>query len=339
MGVYHLMGLGRSVGAVTGPISFLTYQYFHNQAFFNRSGEAKQREEGKKVGDIQAMIFFTTQEVLEGKLPEGRPFFAYSYYDNAAGQIPKHPQEIKAGPMKETLKTLLTDIWKPTVLANIVENSPQKSKMSLHRDLYWVEIDRRNLLVTFERIALIVKALQTGKEGKEIWMNLTGGNNITNFALQLAANLTGEVARLYYIQAHNQDAERCIRYTAEDGYWVEIPVMPLGLEPISYAILLTLSMLAEPVSSDDLYGLMKSDPAQSLYLYTVSKEQFEHISLKHLWKQGLLTESSKMYKLGPQWEVFQPYIKILQDIQQEKIILKELASQVDWLTEDNITFS
>jgi len=36
-----------------------------------------------------------------------------------------------------------------------------------------------------------------GKVGKEVWINLTGGTNVVNMALQLAAALPGTPARLY----------------------------------------------------------------------------------------------------------------------------------------------
>jgi len=50
-----------------GPITYLAHRYRRRNAddrrFFARSGEAKQREAGEKVGDIQALILFTTKEV------------------------------------------------------------------------------------------------------------------------------------------------------------------------------------------------------------------------------------------------------------------------------------
>jgi len=52
---------------------------------------------------------------------------------------------------------------------------------------------------------------------------------VINFALELAATLSGDVPRMYYVQAENPKAEKCVRYTAEDGYWVELAVMPLAL--------------------------------------------------------------------------------------------------------------
>lgn len=68
MGVYHLMGLGLSPRAVTGPISYLAHRYQRGNPedleFFSRSGEADQNPEEK--GDIQGIVIFTTKEVLEG---------------------------------------------------------------------------------------------------------------------------------------------------------------------------------------------------------------------------------------------------------------------------------
>ncbi len=85
MGVYHLMGLGLSPGAVTGPLTYLAHRYQRwnedDQRFFARSGEAKQRKAGEKVGDIQAIVLFTTHEVIRGE-SDGLP---YKYADNKPG--------------------------------------------------------------------------------------------------------------------------------------------------------------------------------------------------------------------------------------------------------------
>jgi HTH-type transcriptional regulator/antitoxin HipB len=60
MGVYHLMGLGRSAGAITAPLSYLAHRFtrwnHYDQNFFARSGEAVQREQSQKVGDIQSIV-------------------------------------------------------------------------------------------------------------------------------------------------------------------------------------------------------------------------------------------------------------------------------------------
>lgn len=46
MGVYHLMGLGRSLGTVIGPLTYLAHRYQRwnddDKHFFSRSGEVVQ---------------------------------------------------------------------------------------------------------------------------------------------------------------------------------------------------------------------------------------------------------------------------------------------------------
>ena len=90
MGVYHLMGLGRSPGTIIGPITYLAHRYQRwnegDKQFFARSGEVKQRKAGKKVGDIYALILFTTKEVLSGEIQ------AFGFVDNPPGRITKGPQ-------------------------------------------------------------------------------------------------------------------------------------------------------------------------------------------------------------------------------------------------------
>jgi hypothetical protein len=83
MGVYHLMGLGRSPGAVTGAISYLAHRYKRwnsdDGEFFGRSGEVEQRNRGEKVGDIQALVLFTSPEIISGNL------LSYPYLKNEIG--------------------------------------------------------------------------------------------------------------------------------------------------------------------------------------------------------------------------------------------------------------
>ncbi|MFO7682896.1 MAG: hypothetical protein R6X34_22890 [Chloroflexota bacterium] len=78
-------------------------------------------------------------------------------------------------------------------------------------ELYWFGYDRTEPVQTFERLAQVMRAAKSpGKVGKEIWVNLTGGSNIINGALQLAASLTGTSAQMYYLLS---DDPRCIRHT------------------------------------------------------------------------------------------------------------------------------
>jgi len=324
MGVYHLMGLGRSPGVVIGPITYLGHRYQRwnedDKKFFARSGEAKQREEGKKVGDIQALVLFTTKEVLNGRI------LSFGYVMNPAGRISKTPLR-EGGPMKDILKELLKEEW-PKI-------SGERRKSGT---IFWCEIDRRDIKVTYERVVQVIAALSgVGKRGKEIWVNLTGGNNVVNSALQIASSLSGSVARMYYVQAENEDAEKCIRYTAENGYWVELPVLPLIIDPVGYSVI---EMLQEkPMSLEQLYGNLKSLYWKELNDKGIDDEnKFHQICLFPLWKAGLIAETPKEYTIGPQWEVIQPYRESLEKAKERKLTIEQLARQEDWIEMEELEF-
>ena len=120
--------------------------------------------------------------------------------------------------------------------------------------MFWCEVDRRDIRVTYERVARVVAALAgVGGQRKEMWVNLTGSNNVMNFALELAAVLSGDVPRLYCVQAADEKADRCVHSAAKDGYRVELPLMPLGLGRLRRAILRILTNCG-PLSSQDLYA-------------------------------------------------------------------------------------
>ncbi len=318
MGVYHLMGLGRSPGAVIGPLTYLAHRYerwsAEDQAFFARSGEVRQRAAGERVGDIQAIVLFTTREVLEGTVP------AFDYVDNPPGRIAKGPR-VSGGPMKEVLRRLLRREW------------PAISGGRPFGTIFWCEVDRRNIRTTYERVIRIVAALAgVGGQGKEMWANLTGGNNVINFALELAATLSGAVARLYYVQAENPDAEKCVRFTAEKGYWVELPVMPLALSPLSRAII-DLLVKKGPMSLDDLYSILRNkywDPSYGL----TSEEVLRKAYLAPMWKQGLIAETPAGYVVGPQWELVQPFLEVWEEARETSIPLEILADQQPWLEKE-----
>ncbi len=326
MGVYHLMGLGLSPGTVTGPLTYLAHRYQRwnddDRRFFARSGEVRQREAGEKVGDVQAIVLFTTYEVLKGE-PAGLP---YKYADNPPGRVPPEAEKIQGRleePMKAVLHRLLRREW-PAISGGRREGT-----------LFWCEVDRREIRTTFERVVRVVAALAgAGGQGKEMWANLTGGNNVTNAALELAAILSGDVARLYYVQAENEAAEKCVRYTAEDGYWVELPVMPLALGRLSQAIINLLTEFG-PVELEDLYGTLRNDYydlSRGLTSPKVLRDEY----LAPLWKQGLIAEADGGYVVGPQWELVQPYQKILEEARQAGLSIEALARQEPWLEKEKL---
>jgi hypothetical protein len=321
MGVYHLMGLGRSVGAITGPLSYLAQRYQHwnaeDRQFFARSGEVKQRQQGQKVGDVQALVLFTTPEVLSGDLS------CFDYVDNPPGRIAEgHVQ--KGGATKETLRRLLRREW-PTIAGG--------RKIGT---IFWCEVDRRDIRSTYEHIIQVVAALSdVGGQGKEMWVNLTGGNNVLNFALELAATLSGDVARLYYVQAENPAAEKCVRFTAQNGYWVELPVMLLALGRLTLAIL---EMLEQgTISAADLYSRACTKYWDLMHGLD-SLEAFVEGYLKPMWKQGLIAEADNDYIIGLQWKLIKPYQERLQEARQLNLTLEQLAQREPWIEREEITF-
>jgi len=319
MGIYHLMGLGRSPGTVIGPLTYLAHRYNRwnadDQRFFARSGEVRQRQ----VGDVQALVLFTTPEVLSGQVK------AFSYVDNSPGGIVTGSE--KSGElMKEILRDLLRREW------------PSISGGRKKGTIFWCKVDRRDIRTTYERVIHVVAALASvGGQGKEMWANLTGGNNVINLALELAAILSGDIARLYYVQAENEAAEKCVRYTAEDGYWVDLPVMPLALGRLRQTIMQVLNDNG-PISLEDLYSYLRSeywDLSQGL----TSKETLRNEYLAPLWKQGLIAEADGGYVVGPQWELIRPYQELLREARSTGLTIEELAKEnKDWLEKEEVSW-
>ena len=322
MGVYHLTRLGRSPGAVIGPLTYLAHRYqrwnAEDQAFFARSGEVRQRKTGERVGDVQAVVFFTTKEILNGTLS------SFDYVDNPPSKVARGPVK-SGGAMKEVLRQLLRREW------------PAISGGRPFGTIFWCEVDRRNIRTTYERVIQIVAALAgVGRQGKEMWGNLTGGNNVINFALELGATLSGAVARLYYVQAANPDAEKCVRFTAENGYWVELPVMPLALSPLTQSVI---DLLAKkgPLSLSELYSILRNeywDASRGLTSEEILREAF----LAPMWKQGLIAETPAGYVIGPQWELVRPYQEVWKKALARGKTIEQLAQTEPWLERETITW-
>jgi hypothetical protein len=168
-----------------------------------------------------------------------------------------------------------------------------------------------------------------------MWTNLTGGNNVVNFALELAATLSGDIARLYYVQAENPIAEKCVRFSAENGYWVELPVMPLALSERSRAVLEILQG-ARAMRAEELRGRALNHSAFWSLAQNIDSDVFKEMYLKPLWKQGLVAEADKDYVIGPQWELIRPYEEILQQARQANLTIEQLAQREAWIDQEEL---
>lgn len=329
MGVYHFMGLGRSVGVVTTAVSYLAERYQRwsakDQSFFALSGEVGQT--GRR-GDIQALVLFTTSEVRGGQV------LCEDYVDNPAGHTRGSSQ--KGGQMRNVLLKLLRQ-----ELSSIAAGRPTVK-------LYWCDIHRSDLTPTFERVVKTLSAAKrSGELDKEVWINLTGGSNVVNAALQLANTLAGGPARAYYIQAAGDEY---VRYTIRkddigterDRFWNDLPVVPLQWDAGRQALL----QMVEALGSVPLDGLLErlmgkyGDRFRDISEVDTKDDRlrlFKRLYLVPLAAQELVRWGDEGIRIGPRWQLLSRYYQVLADVQRGTITLAELArSEAGWFKEEEI---
>src|SRR5690606_19121458 len=151
-------------------------------------------------------------------------------------------------------------------------------------------------ITTFERIMAVLLATKPpGEVGKEIWINLTGGNNIVNTSLNLAASLTGLPARMYYLLSAK---DACLRHTipssrvgtAEDNFWVETPILYITFNPNHRALLRVLEeeLKGEAIDTESALDWMQSIDDFSTIAGNTRKEKvhfFRHLYIRPLKAQ------------------------------------------------------
>jgi hypothetical protein len=321
MGVYHFMGLGRSVGAVTAAISYLAARYrrwnAEDRVFFALSGETQQSSE--KRGDVQALVLFTTREIRQERET------CQPYVLNQPGQTrgPTRPGET----VPQALKWLL-----PGDLELLAGGRPSIR-------MYWCDYARERPDQTFERVAEVLMAAKPpGKLGKEVWVNLTGGTNIINSALELAAELSGISVRFYYLLS---DDIRCARHTvrtsnigtSRDTFWVDLPTIYLGFDAAHRAILTVLARSLAEVPIPALYSMVKQE-YYHVFEAVAGEALFRRLYLVPLRVQRLiLWHVDDTVEIGPGWGLLRRYYDAIHrpvnDV--EHITLEQLADARDWL--------
>lgn len=161
MGILHFAGLGKSPGAVTTGLSFLRNKYgIHSDEY----------------GDtVEAVVVFTSAEI-------------------ASGEVTAFPVEHNEYNRRATRKT-----W-PAGKANALEIVREFVHLEFPKaQVYRVIVDVNDFNKCLEAMALTLhKFHASGKVGKHIWGNLTGGTNVWNAALMQAAYFSGFIPRLYY---------------------------------------------------------------------------------------------------------------------------------------------
>ncbi len=254
MGVYHFAGLGKSVGAITAVFSYLSAIRQQGGAkaemLFGLSDERDHAD--KERGMVQALVLFTTPTIARGE----RSILCDAYINNQAGRVNGREQD-----HNRTVKEALASILQKELKAGGMV-LPDKKTL----DIYWCEHERHKPLETFERAYTVLQAAKPeGRLGKECWINLTGGSNVINGALQLATAFLGTAARQYYILS---DEPRCIHHTVpprdlgtiDDQFWVDLPIVYANFNKLHRTVLEELvSMPEKTITHEQLHGQLYQD--------------------------------------------------------------------------------
>jgi hypothetical protein len=337
VGVYHFMGLGRSPGAVTAAISYLADRYARydptDRAFFARSGESRQTS---KRGDAQAIVLFSTPEVLEGR-PEG---LSERYKENAPGS---------AGGTLRIGNEALPKLLKKKLATDLKHLAGGRQQVSL----FWCEVDLEDIHLTFERVARVMYAAKPpGEVGKEIWVNLTGGANTLNLSLQLAASLLGHPARLYYLLSKDRE---CLRHTTpgkdlgteRDHFWVDVPVIYLRMDPAIRKMLELLEAEAGPIEEQELLSRLKADSAHWTGFQSADLQAFRRAFLQPLSGTVLERIDSQRVAVGKEWAVLKDYYQVVSELVEgpsvaerslESLAKAQLGTAQPWFQQDSVAF-
>jgi hypothetical protein len=128
-----------------------------------------------------------------------------------------------------------------------------------------------------------------GKQGKEIWCNLTSGANSIGFALLSMARLTG-LSTTHYLISQRREYQREVVVPSkikiqpnQDGYFNVMPFLKTYIDTLQfYYILEEMEKLDKPVSTQELFSRMKQ------------QVQFANLSFDYFKRHYML----KLYGLG-----------------------------------------
>jgi len=268
MGVYHFMGVGRAVGAVTCAVDYIEKALDaieNNQAnpetikLFHGSGGINHQETNR--GKIEAIVLFTSKEVISGTLKA----FPYTGCETP-------------GSVKDEIVNNLRTIWR--------RSDPDEG-----RKIFWCEVDIDNFQDCFDKIIKVAYRFSpAGRQGKEIWCNLTGGSNSIGFALLSMARLTGMSTKHYLISQRTQDEKKGIKIPEritlqpnKDKYFNLVPFIKNYVDTFGfYNILLEIQSLKEPATTQEVFNRLRGN------------QQVQNFSFDQFKRQCML----KLYSLG-----------------------------------------
>lgn len=315
MGVYHFMGVGKSVGAVTCAVDYiekaldLAPRNKEVQKFFMRSGGIRHVEQDH--GKIEALVLFTSKEVINKKLPA----FSYSGCE-------------KPGPVRGEMVRNLKKVWK-------------RADPDVGRKMFWCEVDVDDYQDCFDKmIRVAYRFSPPGKQGKEIWCNLTGGANAIQLALLSMARLTA-ISTTHYLISQRKAYQQAVEVPAEvrihpnqDGYFNIVPFFKFSLDTLGFYDIL--AELNQPVTTSELLNRLKG---KQLFLDSTEEEFARQYMLK-LYGLGYTTYSGKKTDLN---EISELGMEFLVDelLELERKLSQREANEVksgewEWFTEEKI---
>ncbi len=243
MGVVHFMGLGKAVGAVTCAVDYIekALDLLHKRdsavgikQLFSKSGGITHNEMDR--GKIESIVLFTSQEVICRKIT------AYAYEGKPS-----------PGPVRDEVLKVLDKVWRRA--------DPDKGRM-----IYWCEVDIDNFKDCFDKaIKIFYRFSAPGKQGKEIWCNLTGGTNAIGLALLSASRLTGLSTKNYLIGQRKEFQNKVtvpisIKINPNyDEYFNLLPFLKTHIDTVNfYNVLFELQNFKEPITSEKILFKLKN---------------------------------------------------------------------------------
>jgi len=321
MGVFHFMGLGRSIGAVTCAVDYIekALDVLHAESnpavvnLFRGSGGIDHQESDK--GKIEALVLFTSKEVIENRLPA----FPYS------GK--KDP-----GNVREEIVAILKRVW--------------KRQPATGRKIFWCEVDIDDFQDCFDKIVKVTYRFSPPrKQGKEIWCNLSGGTNAINFATLSMGQLTGKATKHYFLSQRKDYRQEIMVPNGitslrpdQDDYFHILPFLKTAIDVDGfYEILLLLNDLNVAMTTQALFDRLRS---KGFFLHIA----FDEFKRQHMLKLSGYTEydaQTDQTKITPVGSAFihehlEPLLTLGDALEDGTKDWVEASKQWAWLTQEVI---
>ena len=139
------------------------------------------------------------------------------------------------------------------------------------------------------------------------------------------------------MQAENEAAEKCIRFTRAEGYWVDLPLLPIHVDEPSRRFVKHV-MDVGGAAIDELFTQARDWPDFWHDMQDFKPpDQFRRHFIQPLVFHGLLSLEAGVVRVGSAWSRLEPYYRTLEQIAQEPEpnSLQKLA-ETDWFVEEEL---